>query len=153
MFRQCLIRWGSFNIHCKTIIPQNSIQKWRQRGGYWQAGRWLLAGSEVVVGRQVLLRLRGYISVCPTLQLSHSDVGGVGAWRCCKGVVPSHSRITYRPLEAQISNAPCPLMLPLRPPLLNSVSSGGPKAEIFDNGGGGVWQRHNSPGHGRQKPT
>src|SRR6266480_2120288 len=42
--------------------------------------RWLLAGSEVVVGRQVLLRLRGYISVCPTLQLSHNDVGGVGAW-------------------------------------------------------------------------
>ncbi len=34
----------------------------------------------MVVGRQVLLRLRGYISVSPTLQLSHNDVGGVGAW-------------------------------------------------------------------------
>ena len=34
--------------------------------------------GEVVVGRQVLLRLRGYISVCPALQLSHNDVLGVG---------------------------------------------------------------------------
>ena len=47
--------------------------------------------DEVVVGRQVLLRLRGYISVCPTLQLSHNDVPGVGLGGCWNQVVPSHS--------------------------------------------------------------
>ena len=47
----------------------------------------------MVVGRQVLLRLRGYISVCPTLQLSHNDVPGVGLGGCWNQVVPSHSLI------------------------------------------------------------
>ena len=30
--------------------------------------------GEVIVGRQILIRLRGYISVCPTLRLSRDDV-------------------------------------------------------------------------------
>ena len=47
----------------------------------------------MVVGRQVLLRLYGYISVCPTLQVSHSDVVGVGLGGVAKRVVPSHSRM------------------------------------------------------------
>src|SRR5437763_10000811 len=47
--------------------------------------------GEMIVGRQVLLRLRGYISVCPTLQLSHNDVPGVGLGGCWNQVVPSHS--------------------------------------------------------------
>jgi hypothetical protein len=37
-----------------------------------------IATARWLAGRQVLLRLCGYISVCPTLQLSHSDVVGVG---------------------------------------------------------------------------
>src|SRR5947208_16839179 len=44
--------------------------------------------DEVIIGRQVLLRLRGYISVCPTLQLSHNDVGGVGLGRVLEGGGP-----------------------------------------------------------------
>src|SRR5437016_7428553 len=32
----------------------------------------------MIISRQVLLRLYSYISVCPTLQLSHSGVPGVG---------------------------------------------------------------------------
>ena len=50
--------------------------------------------GEVVVGRQVLLRLCGYISVCPTLQVSHSDVVGVGLGGVAKRVVPSHSQFS-----------------------------------------------------------
>ena len=46
----------------------------------------------MVISRQVLLRLRGYISVCPTLQLSHNDVPGVGLGGCWNQVLPSHSR-------------------------------------------------------------
>ena len=48
----------------------------------------------MVVGRQVLLQLRGYISVCPTLQLSHNDVPGVGLGGCWNQVLPSHSPVT-----------------------------------------------------------
>ena len=58
----------------------------------------------MVVGRQVLLRLRGYISVCPTLQLSHNDVPGVGLGGCWNQVVPSHSHIINRESEREKKN-------------------------------------------------
>src|SRR5437764_4401855 len=54
--------------------------------------RWLVATARWFCGRQVLLRLRGYISVCPTLQLSHNDVPGVGLGGCWNQVLPSHSQ-------------------------------------------------------------
>ena len=38
-----------------------------------------------------MLRLRGYISVWLALQVSHSDVVGVGLGGVAKRVVPSHS--------------------------------------------------------------
>src|SRR2546421_6870471 len=56
--------------------------------------RWLVVTARWFCGRQVLLRLRGYISVCPTLQLSHNDVPGVGLGGCWNQVVPSHSHPT-----------------------------------------------------------
>jgi hypothetical protein len=46
-----------------SIATRGSIQEWRRRGGCGQAD---------------LIRRRDYISVCPTLQLSHSYVS-----RCC----------------------------------------------------------------------
>src|SRR5436853_2425340 len=55
--------------------------------------RWLVATARWFCGRQVLLRLRGYISVCPTLQLSHNDVPGVGLGGCWNQVLPSHSHL------------------------------------------------------------
>ena len=48
------------------------------QGLLYRNGDGEVGDGEVVVGRQVLLRLCGYISVCPTLQLSHSGVPGVG---------------------------------------------------------------------------
>src|SRR2546421_13011012 len=57
--------------------------------------RWLVVTARWFCGRQVLLRLRGYISVCPTLQLSHNDVPGVGLGGCWNQVVPSHSRFCF----------------------------------------------------------
>ena len=63
--------------------------------------------DEVVVGRQVLLRLHGYISVCPILQLSHNDVPGVGLGGCWNQVVPSHSlaNSTYLNLVMRIQES------------------------------------------------
>src|SRR5436190_807035 len=58
-----------------------------------------MATARWLAGRQAVLRLHGYISVWLALQLSHSDVGGVGAWRCCKGVVPSHSHLLHNPFH------------------------------------------------------
>src|SRR2546421_10314640 len=54
--------------------------------------RWLVVTARWFCGRQVLLRLRGYISVWPTLQLSHNDVPGVGlggCWNRWSRVIPS----------------------------------------------------------------
>src|SRR5437764_8289796 len=48
------------------------------QGVLYRNGDFKVGDGEVVVGRQVLLRLWGYISVCPTLQLGHSGVPGVG---------------------------------------------------------------------------
>ena len=50
-----------------------------------------MATARWLAGRQVLLRLRGYISVWLALQVSHSDVVGVGLGGVAKRVVPSHS--------------------------------------------------------------
>ena len=50
----------------------------KHQGLLYRNGDGEVGDGEVVVGRQVLLRLCGYISVCPTLQLSHNDVPGVG---------------------------------------------------------------------------
>src|SRR5436305_4050356 len=50
-----------------------------------------MATASWLVGSQVLLRLRGYISVWLALQVSHSDVVGVGLGGVAKRVVPSHS--------------------------------------------------------------
>ena len=56
----------------------------------------------MVVGRQVLLRLRGYISVCPTLQLSHNDVGGVGAWGVLQRGGPESFPMFWASTDSQI---------------------------------------------------
>ena len=50
--------------------------------------------DEVVIGKQILLQLYDYISMCPTLQLSHNDVPDVGLGGCWNQVVPSHSPIS-----------------------------------------------------------
>ena len=66
----------------------------KHQGLLYRNGDGEVGDGEVVVDRQVLLRLCGYISVCPTLQLSHSGVPGVGLGGVAKRVVPSHSRST-----------------------------------------------------------
>src|SRR5947207_8237792 len=60
-----------------------------------------MATARSLAGRQVLLRLCGYISMCPTLQVSHSDVVGVGLGGVAKRVVPSHSRLNRRRISRQ----------------------------------------------------
>src|SRR5947207_1173189 len=54
-----------------------------------------MATARWLVGRQVLLRLRGYISVWLALQVSLSDVVGVGLGGVAKRVVPSHTPRSY----------------------------------------------------------